>query len=182
MSTVAGYIKRADELLYLLLNRRLQCRPLAFNLRAITQLGSSIFTSTLCITLLFWQEALIHTAGLFLSIVMVVNSAIVQLIKRMVDRPRPYLVIKQAIAKKPPKCRYSFPSGHTSAAFSIAFVLSRVFPAYSVLFFTLAGLVAISRIYLGFHYPTDVLVGLATAYVVFIPISYAIAPMLLRIQ
>jgi undecaprenyl-diphosphatase len=181
MSRFVNCVKKTDERVYLLLNRKLNCRPLSFNLRAITQLGSLSFSSVLCLILLFWQSAFIHAAGLFLSIVMVVNQSIVQLVKRIVNRPRPYTVIKQASAIKPPKCKYSFPSGHTNAAFSIAFVLSYVFPALSILFFTLAGLVAISRIYLGYHYPTDVVVGFAASYIAFVPVSHMVTPLLSRL-
>lgn len=174
MRNIKNYFKKIDEIIYLFLHHKLYRRALYYNLRAITQLGSFCFSVILCLILLFWHNAIMHTAGLFLAIVIVINQFFVQVIKRIVNRPRPYTVIKQASCVKPPKCKYSFPSGHTNAAFSIAFVLSHVFPVLSVLYFTLAGLVGISRIYLGYHYPSDVLVGFAASYIAFIPVSHFI--------
>ncbi|NMC55860.1 MAG: phosphatase PAP2 family protein [Eubacteriaceae bacterium] len=174
MQDIKNYIKKTDEIIYLFLHHKLYRRTLYFNLRAITQLGSFCFAAILCLTLLFWHNAIMHTAGLFLAFVIVLNQFVVQTIKRIVNRPRPYTVIKQASSVKPLKCKYSFPSGHTNTAFSIAFVLSHVFPVLSIVYFTLAGLVGISRIYLGYHYPTDVLVGFAASYIAFIPISHFI--------
>jgi undecaprenyl-diphosphatase len=53
----------------------------------------------------------------------------------------------------------SFPSAHTAFAFMMAVLLSRWFPKYRVIFLIVAGFIGWTRIYLGLHYPTDVIAG-----------------------
>jgi undecaprenyl-diphosphatase len=60
----------------------------------------------------------------------------------------------------------SFPSGHTAAAFGAATALSRMWPAYRVLWWTLAAVMGYSRIYLGHHYPLDVAAGAGVGWLV----------------
>jgi undecaprenyl-diphosphatase len=84
-------------------------------------------------------------------------------IKRIIDRKRPYLNLDNIQIINEPLESYSFPSGHTTASFSTAYLLSLCLPHFSLLFFSLAVLVAVSRIYLGLHYPSDILMGILTA-------------------
>ena len=167
MSSMTNYVKMSDLRILFLFNQRLHCLFLDVFMNTITQLGSLVLSIVLPLAFLLSGKETIVSIGIRMVMVIVFSQTVVFLVKRLVHRPRPFKVLANIINNKPPNCQYSFPSGHTCAAFSLAFVLAASFPELSLVFFILASLVGFSRVYLGVHYPTDVLVGVITAYAAF---------------
>ena len=91
---------------------------------------------------------------------LIIATATSQALKRIVKRPRPYLT-NAGIYPDEIDDGYAFPSGHSSIAFATAASLSIINHKWYVVVPTFAWAtgVAYSRIYLGQHYPSDVLMG-----------------------
>ena len=81
-------------------------------------------------------------------------------IKNLVARTRPYEVVDGLKLLIEKQSDYSFPSGHTGSSFASAIVLWKELPKkYGVMALIVAVLIAYSRLYVGVHYPSDVLAG-----------------------
>lgn len=91
-------------------------------------------------------------------ITLVVSHLIVQLVKRTVGRPRPSRSVPSAALVIKPDC-FSFPSGHAAAAMSVAFVYASAYPPFALPLLLFASAVGMSRVFLGVHFPGDVLIG-----------------------
>jgi undecaprenyl-diphosphatase len=83
-----------------------------------------------------------------------------KIIKRIVKRDRPFKTLKGVECLVVPSDKFSFPSGHTAAATIMAMLLSYFIPALTLPLFIWAILVGFSRIYVGVHYPSDILAGM----------------------
>ncbi|HSD12731.1 MAG TPA: phosphatase PAP2 family protein [Patescibacteria group bacterium] len=76
-------------------------------------------------------------------------------------RPRPYVSLKDVhLIVPPPLTPHAFPSGHSSVAFALAFTLLFVDPPFGLAMLVAAAAVALGRVYVGVHYPLDVVVGI----------------------
>jgi membrane-associated phospholipid phosphatase len=80
-------------------------------------------------------------------------------IKYYFRRKRPFIDVVQAVAIGRKPGSFSFPSGHSASAFAGAWLLRRHYPKLAPLWYAIAALTGFSRVYLGVHYPGDVLSG-----------------------
>ena len=101
-----------------------------------------------------------------LLVTAIVGIAVYKLLKRNLVRERPFVHNGSIKCGTAPLDRYSFPSGHTLHAVSFTIMLTHLDPLFLSLCLPFAVLVAVSRIVLGLHYPSDVLVGAAIGAVI----------------
>ena len=130
-----------------------------------TYLGSHI--AVILFIILSWilmkQKKVLYRLTLLYGI----QSAVIYGLKYLIQRQRPLLFLEMAsrFSKGPGEILDpSFPSGHAVYGFMMATLLTHWFPRYRVVFFILAGLIAWTRMYLGLHYPTDVIAGSLLGY------------------
>ena len=97
-----------------------------------------------------------------MSAVALLGSLIINnnIIKNLVRRPRPFVKFTDLQIIIPTPSEFSFPSGHTASSFAAASVFYRHLPKkLGITSVVLAGLIGFSRLYVGVHYPTDVIAG-----------------------
>lgn len=102
--------------------------------------------------------------GLYMVLIYGVNAGAYNSLKHLVHRPRPFMQQTVILRVSPATASVmgnhsSFPSGHAANAFMVAVLLAERFRRKRYCLYGMAALVAFSRIYLGVHYPSDVLMG-----------------------
>jgi undecaprenyl-diphosphatase len=97
--------------------------------------------------------------ALLTAAAVVVADTTASLIKQAVERPRPFVPFPDPEPLVGTGSGYAFPSGHAATSFAAATVLARAAPRLTPVLVVLAVAVAWSRVYVGVHYPGDVLAG-----------------------
>lgn len=151
-----------DILLWIQTNLRFT--PLTPVMRFVSLLGDNgIFWIALTVLLLLFKRT--RRVGLYCAASILVTFLVVNLaIKPLVARTRPYDLFPEIQLLAHAERDFSFPSGHSANSFAAAWILFRMSPKkYGVPALMLAALIALSRLYVCVHYPTDVLAGTAIA-------------------
>jgi membrane-associated phospholipid phosphatase len=160
LSLVWSVGQRVDVWAFLVFNLR-GARPawLDWTMLAFTQIGSALGALAIGLVLFFTGN---HLAAYEFSLGSITLWMVVELVKALVRRSRPSFKVTQARIVGLRAIGRSFPSGHTSQAFFTATLLAPYLHAGGwvvFLLYALALLIGITRMYVGAHYPRDVLAG-----------------------
>ncbi|MHB8064444.1 MAG: phosphatase PAP2 family protein [Ruminiclostridium sp.] len=163
MSEIKGILYATDLNTLLIFNNSIKCRLLDKIMPLITYIGSATVTISTCLMLIGIGNEVVRKTGFKALIVLAFSHLLVHLLKNSVCRLRPKDALPNINTFDVALDYYSFPSGHTTSVFAIAATLALNLPILGVICFPVALIVAISRLYLGVHYPSDVLAGMAVA-------------------
>jgi membrane-associated phospholipid phosphatase len=151
-----------DELTYMI--NATHTPLLNFVFKYITHAGDGVFAIALA---LYWMIAINKREGYYLFIIYGISSLITQFLKRVIfaDAFRPIKVLDpekiKLIEGITNNYNHSFPSGHATSIFAVAIAFALLInkPKASIMFISIAALVAYSRVYLLQHFATDIIAG-----------------------
>lgn len=156
---VWGFIERRDHRLMRRINRWRAPRWVRYWMLAATRMGDGWLWYSLAFVLLAFGGAQRFAAVGAAGGAALVGVGVFKILKRISHRPRPCQIEPHCWSKVLPPDKFSFPSGHTMTAFSIALVLSYFYRGVEFPLYFMAISIAVSRVVLGMHFLSDVLAG-----------------------
>ncbi|WP_349408233.1 phosphatase PAP2 family protein [Pseudalkalibacillus sp. SCS-8] len=160
MSRVIGWLHERECSLFHWVNNKCQHTFFGKYFMTVTHAGGATGSIVMCLLLMSLNDGELRMIGFQCLLALAISHLPVQVSKKLYPRKRPYQVLPNTITISKLLKDHSFPSGHTTAIFSVVTPLVLWNPLFAVLFIPLSLSVAISRIYLGLHYPSDVFAGM----------------------
>jgi len=134
-----------------------------------TYLGDALFILPIVFLLIIiWEKKEYRWKSCMMIAAATLSSGLlVRLFKIIISRERPYAFFYNAVDKGEVVVHYlfamgtsgSFPSGHTATVFAIAFTLNRIYKNRLLYLYPVAFWIALSRVYVAAHFPSDILAG-----------------------
>ncbi len=150
-----------DERLCLQLSRAARIRCVRAIFRTVSRLGDGVFWYALMLALLAADGAAAISPVLHIAAAASAGTVLYRWLKAKTLRPRPFKVNRAITCNARPLDQFSFPSGHTLHAVAFTTIAIAYHPRLAFLLIPFTLLVALSRMVLGLHYPSDVLAGAA---------------------
>jgi undecaprenyl-diphosphatase len=152
-------IHQMDSNMCVAVNRTSQCRLIRDYFRLVSRLGDGAIWYALMggILMVHGEDGVMPV--LHMAMAGLTGTLVYKWLKGKTLRPRPFEVRQDIWLTGTPLDKFSFPSGHTLHAVVFSMVALSYYPALSIVVIPFTFMVALSRIVLGLHYPSDVIAG-----------------------
>lgn len=152
--------RKIDETFFPIFNDKIKNSFFDWLLPKYTYLGGLVFIISLTAIMVLFGKGNIRYIGMQMAFSLIISQGITYSLKSLIARERPYNVLDNLHTFGFVMKDYCFPSGHSSASFTVAVIIALNVPSLAILVLLMAALVAMSRMYVGVHYPTDVIAGI----------------------
>jgi len=152
-------LAKLDRDILFFIQEHIRCAPLDVLMKLMSFLGDmGLLWIALGIILIINQKT--RAAGIMTIITLGLTAGLNdKIIKNIIMRPRPYVTHFGLSILIEAQKSYSFPSGHASSSFAAATAITLFCGKKGALAYIPAALIALSRVYVGVHYPTDIFFG-----------------------
>lgn len=159
MRSYLNSMHRLDSNLCIAVNQTSQIRLIRDLFRLVSRLGDGLFWYSLMLLILLFEGSDGFLPVLHMALAGLSGTLLYKWLKGKTLRPRPFEVHQDIFMTGKPLDKFSFPSGHTLHAVVFGLVAINYYPALSFIIMPFVSMVALSRVVLGLHYPSDVIAG-----------------------